>query len=235
MRATLLILLISYSFYSGIGNSKNRESKPAPGNYIDPYLLIQEGQALLKEGDLVARLNQDPTSRFIKDFNRHDKSYSHAGIVLYENGYPYIYHIVNGDENPDEKLRKDSLNRFCNPGRNAAYGIFRYDMSTDEIKRLKNLIHKWYAKKVRFDPTFNLKTNDKMYCSEMISKALGLATNKRLLTGTTKLTDTEAKLFSEYGHLPFAYTSKLSVVSIDDLYTNSFCHLIKKYNYGIYK
>ena len=197
--------------------------------------MINEGQTLLKEGDLVVRLNQDPTSRFIKNFNRRDKNYSHAGIVLYEDGYPYIYHIVNGDENPDEKLRKDSLSRFCNPRKNTAYGIFRYEMKTGEIKSLKDLIHKWYEKGVRFDLKFNLKTDDRMYCSEMISKALASATRERIMIKTTKPTPTEAGIFSLYMHLPLTYTSKLRIVSIDNLYANPYCHLVKEYNYKIHR
>jgi len=232
MRTLTLILLISLGFYSRIGNVANQEAiLIAPNNFVDPYKMINEGQTLLKEGDLVVRLNQDPTSQFIKNFNRLDKKYSHAGIVLFENGYPYIYHIVNGEENPDEKLRKDSLSRFCNPRKNIAYGIFRYKMDTDEIKKLKILIHKWYTRGVQFDPVFNLGTNDKMYCSEMIGKALAIATNKRILVETTKLTNEEASIFSAYTHLPFRYTNKLRIVSIDNLYKHSSCYLIKEYNY----
>jgi hypothetical protein len=147
MRTMIIILLISRTLC--ISNATKQESTHvAPNNYIDPFAMINEGQSLLKEGDLVVRLNQDPASQFIKSFNRHDKNYSHAGIVLFESGYPYIYHIVNGEENPDEKLRKDTLGRFCNPRKNIAYGIFRYEIEAGEIKRLKDLIHKWYAKGV---------------------------------------------------------------------------------------
>jgi Permuted papain-like amidase enzyme, YaeF/YiiX, C92 family len=236
MRILIIILLVSNSFYACISHATKHEvTSMTPNKYVDPYKMINEGQTLLKEGDLVVRLNQDPTSQFIKNFNRLDKSYSHAGIVLFENGYPYIFHIVNGEENPDEKLRKDSLSRFCNPRKNMAYGIFRYNMDAREIKRLKDLIHKWYAKGVQFDPVFNLKTDDKMYCSEMIRKALARVTGKRILIETTKLTGTEARLFSAYSHLPFTYTSKLRIVSIDNLYKHSSCCLIKEYNYKMYR
>lgn len=209
-----------------------RNSAPVPPNLQPaPYTMINEGQSLLKEGDLVVRLNLDPASRFIKNFNRHDKNYSHAGIILYENGYPYVYHIVNGIENPDEKLRKDSLSRFCNPKYNIAYGIFRFKLKTSEIRNLKDLVHTWYEKGVRFDFEFNLKTDDRMYCSEMISKALARATAERILIKTTKPTLIEARIFSKYMNIPFTYASKLQIVSIDNLYTNPNCHLVKKYIY----
>jgi len=234
MKALLLILLASYSFYSCISHARKQESiLGAAVDYVDPSAMINEGQSLLKEGDLVVRLNQDPASQFIKNFNRRDKKYSHAGIVLFENGYPFIYHIVNGEENPGEKLRKDSLSWFCNPRKNLAYGIYRYELGENEIKRLKTLIHKWHAKGVQFDHGFDLRTDNKMYCSEMVGKALETVTNKRILIETTELTSTEAGVFSVYMNLPLDYTSKLKIVSIDNLYNTMSCKLIKEYNYKI--
>lgn len=230
---SLLILLIAYfSAYSITKGFTNHQSSISPQkNYTDPYKMIEEGESLLKEGDLVVRLNQEPASRFIKNFNRHDKSYSHAGIVLFENGYPYVFHIVNGEENPDERLRKDSLKQFCSPRKNNAFGIFRYQLKPDQVKRLREVIHKWYTEKIRFDSAFDLNTNDRMYCSEMVSKALSVATNQKISIETTGLTTPEALVFSTYMHLPFSRTKDLKLVSIDDLYCNSFCHLIKRYSY----
>lgn len=233
----LIVLLFSYyTVYSFTGSFiKPKTVFATHHKTVDPYKMIAEGQTLLKEGDLVVRLNEDPLSRFIQNFNRHDKSYSHSGIVLFENGYPYIFHIINGDENPDERIRKDSLKQFCSPRKNLAYGIFRYDLKPGEIKKLKDIIYKWYAKGIQFDSLFNLKTDNRMYCSEMVSKALMRATNDRIMIETTPLTNTEALTFSAYAHLLFSYTSKLKVISIDDLYTNSFCRLIKRYNYRMPK
>ena len=65
----------------------------------------------------------------------------------------------------------------------------------------------------------------------MISKALAGATHKRIWVETTALTSKEAVLFSAYMHLPVAYVSKLQIISIDNLYKNPHCDLIKEYNY----
>jgi hypothetical protein len=206
------------------GNTASRE------NYPDPLASVKEGQSLLKDGDLVLRLNHDPSSRFIKEFNRHDKSYSHAGIVFFENGYPYIFHAISGDESPNGKLKKDSLVKFCNPGKNIAFAIYRYNLNPEETKKAKSLVYDWFSKGVRFDHSFNLKSDDRMYCSEMVSKAL-MRANKRILIEPTNLTATEATFFSAYTHLPYDYTSKLQLVSIDALYINPNCHLVKEYRY----
>jgi hypothetical protein len=142
VKSLILILIVFFSFCSCINEAnKHTSAIVTSNNYIDPFRMISEGQALLKDGDLVVRLNQDPCSQIIKNFNRRDKSYSHAGIVLYENGYPYVYHIVNGPENPDGKLKMDSLSHFCNPRKNIAFGIFRYEIKVNEVKNLISLIH----------------------------------------------------------------------------------------------
>ena len=229
-----IILIGCYAFL--LGAAKPRQKKEALAgttatHYIDPLLLMNEAQSLLKEGDLVLRLNTDPASQYIKNFSRTDKSYSHAGIVIVENGYPYVYHIVNGTENPGEKLRKDSLKQFCNPRRNLGFGIYRYNLSSSETGSLHKLLQQWYAKGIGFDSVFNFRSNDKMYCSEMVSKALTKATHKRIVPAAVVLTAAEAGLFSAYMHLPYSYTSTMGVVPIDNLYLHADCRLVKRYKY----
>jgi hypothetical protein len=195
------------------------------------FSMIEKGRSLLQEGDLVLRLNHDPTSQFIKYFNRNDKSYSHAGIVLFENGYPYVYHIVNGDVNPTEQIRRDSLMRFCDPRKNFGFGIYRYKINAAETRKLKAVIHDWQKKKLRFDHSFNLNTDDRMYCSEMISKALAKATGKRIEIATTQPTVIEAAALSSHVHLPMAVAGQLKMIAIDNLYMNAYCVPVFRFQY----
>jgi hypothetical protein len=214
------------------GNTKTTAAAPAITNgFTSAYTMIEKSQSILKDGDLVVRMNQDLTSHFIKYFNRQDKRYSHSAIVIYENGYPYVYHIVNGDENPDKKLRKDSLYQFCNPKKNFGYGIYRYTLKTPELKRLKKVIHKWYAQEIKFDSVFSLKTDNLMYCSEMIKKALEKATGSRIIIETTKLTRQEAGILSSYLHLDSTYTKNLKLIAIDNLYMNEHCSAIANFDF----
>jgi len=229
MKMIYFILIALSCIYPGIKNRKTFSS--APLQYRGAEQLMGQAKVLLQDGDLVVRLHADPTSRFIQHFNRTDKNYSHAGMVLMENGHPVIYHIVNDNEIPDEKMRKDPVEKFCDPRKILSFGVFRYNLDSAELKRLKKIIHLWYGKGIRFDPTFNYNTNDKMYCSEMISKALKQATGGRILIGKTHLTTTEANLFSGYTGLPSSYTKKLSIVAIDNLYVNKFCELVEHYHY----
>jgi hypothetical protein len=232
MKHLIILLIIFYPFYLFIRHDAEKHAATmAAITRLNPYAMIEDGQSRLKEGDLVVRMNRDPSSRFIKYFNHKDKSYSHSGIVLFEHGYPYVYHIIDGEENPDKKMRKDSLKHFCNPRRNVAYGIYRYNMSADEISKLKNIVHEWYDNGLRFDSLFSLQSDDRMYCSEMISKAVVTATNKRIIIEPIELSTVEASFLTAYTHLPITYTNRLPIIPIDALYINPFCRLIKKYDY----
>lgn len=227
---TLLFISSPLFFYVNKG-TEAYANRDVHNMYWSPLKMIEEGQAHLQEGDLVVRLSRDPVSGYIKQFNRQDKKYSHSGIVIFEQGQPYVYHIVNGQENPDEKLRRDSLSRFCDPKYEKAYGIFRYDMSKSEILKLKTYVQTLYVRGVRFDNDFNFATNERMYCSEMISKALTESTAKRIFVEPVALSTVEALCISAHTHLPLSYTSHMSIVPIDALYENPFCHLVREYRF----
>lgn len=232
MKHLLIMSIVFVPFTVYINHAaKQHAATIASITRLNPYGMIEDGQSRLKEGDLVVRMNRDPSSRFIKYFNHKDKSYSHSGVVLFENGYPYVYHVINGAENPDQKIRMDSLAQFCSPKRNLAFAVYRYNMSEKEIYRLKMIVHKWYEKGVRFDSLFSLSSDDRMYCSEMVSKSLAEATGNRIMIQPIRLTLAEASCLTAYSCLPLSYTNGLPVIPIDALYVNPFCRLIKKYDY----
>ena len=229
-RVFVILLLIGHGFYLGIlpqyktqiiGNNK------APV-FINPYDCIKEAKSLLREGDIIMRLNTDPSSQLIRNFNRRDKKYSHSGIVLFENGHPYVFHISNGRQKAETKIRKDSLERFCNPMGNSSFGIFRYDFSSKELKNLKTVVHKWRSNGVSFDDRFDLATNTKMYCSEMVAKAAEAATQGRIHINPTKLTRLELTVLSAYTKHSFGQTE---IIAIDDLYEQPSCKTVKEYIY----
>ena len=192
---------------------------------------IQEAQQLLKEGDLVLRNGNEFTSQIIKNFSKKDRSYSHAGLVFFENGYPFVYHILTGDQNPSEKLRKDSLKIFCNSRKNFGFALYRYEIDASQVASLKKTIYDWHEKEIMFDSLFNMESNDKMYCSEMVRKALQIATNGSLILNTTQPDKKEAEYYSNYLKIPPATVAKMNLVAIDNLYLHPKCRKIKSYEF----
>jgi hypothetical protein len=237
MRKTAAIIL---SLCLGLASCTIRDKQPetkvygaATGDpYAPAYGLIAEGEAMLKNGDLVVRNGQEFSSQHIKHFNRTNKNYSHAGMVFFENGYPIVYHILPGDENPGEKLKKDSLSRFCNPRKNAGYAIYRYNVNEKEIAGMHSLFQEWYKQGIKFDSVFNYKTDDRMYCSEMISKALTKVTEKRIVLNTTRATRAECVFYSAHFKMKPEDMMKVELIAIDNLFVHPECRLVKAFEFG---
>jgi hypothetical protein len=215
-------------------NNDRPASSGQPGNtsaYMSSEEKIQEGVTMLREGDLVMRSGNEFSSQVIREFCRTDKSYSHAGLVFFENGYPMIYHILPGDENPDEKLTRDSLMNFVPPRRNLGYAIYRYQLQPGELKELNTIVHGWYNKGVMFDSLLNLDNDDKLYCSELVYKAVKNATKGRITFNTTQATLPELQIYSRYTHVPISEIKRNECVAMDNLYLHPSCTLIKKFTF----
>jgi hypothetical protein len=231
VKKIIISLLILHGIYVAISNSIIEPDMIRTIEKADPLNAIVATKNLLQEGDMVFRLNMDGYSQYIKKFNRQDKQYSHAGIVVMENGTPIIYHMVSEDENTDNKMSKYSYEEFINPKKNYSFGIYRNNLSDAEKMALIKQIKQWYNEEVEFDYNFNLQTNDKMYCSEMIAKAIAKATNNRIDINSTQLTSKEAIAFAAYLKKPVEYTKDLKIVAIDNLYKHKWCRVVKEYEF----
>ena len=168
---------------------------------------VDSAISLLKSGDIVLRTGNGAISQMLAQMNQKDKSYSHCGIVIIEQGYPFVYHAIGGEDNPDERLRRDSANRFFSPLNNDGIAIVSYDMDDAATEALKKTVLQYYKARPKFDMKFDLATDDALYCSEFVYKALNKATNN-----ATFITPTHAM-----GH---------TFVGIDDLFMNGHARFV---------
>ncbi len=225
-RLILFSLIVLPVFFLSISKKASEQDKPV----VDPYLSLSEAEKILKAGDIVLRMNKDPMSHYIRNFNLVDKRYSHAGIVLSKNGKLYVYDIINGPENPGERIRYEPLTDFCNPGKNTAWGIYRYDLTENELNKMHALMNEWIQKKIVFDKAFDPDTDDALYCSEMISKMFALSTNHRIRINTRKPNKIEALCLAGYAGLPLQHCLKIRMIAIEDLYLHPSCTMIKEFS-----
>lgn len=164
--------------------------------------VVDSTNKLLRTGDLVVRRGDDMTSYMLSRLNINDKKYSHCGIVVIESGNPYVYHSIGGEDNPDEKLRKDSASIWFSPANNMEYAAYRYNFSDSIIDKVISSVEILYKEQIMFDMDFDLKTDERLYCSEMVYKSLLRSIGSSL----------EIK-----PHKHFGYT----YVGVDDLYLNT--------------
>jgi hypothetical protein len=190
---------------------KGVEGRTASGSTIVGFSddinkqFVDSGVAMLQNGNLVLRMGLGADSHLLAQINQRDKSYSHCGIVVIEHGYPFVYHAIGGEDNPDARLRRDSASFFFSPQNNTRIAIVHLDLTAQQLLVLDTVVHNYYRARPKFDLQFDLATDDKLYCSEFVYKAMNKATHQSYIGLTTAA-----------GH---------RFVGIDDLFLNSHAQL----------
>jgi hypothetical protein len=174
---------------------------------------IHDARSSVISGDLVLRTGKDFTSDIMRKLSIHDKTYSHCGIASWENDTLFIYHALGGEFNPDQKLRRDVFEFFCNPYENKGFGIFRYKINDDQKQNIIKTARKFYNDHIMFDIKFDLATNDRMYCSEFVYKTIEKATDDSVRIDLTTVNH-------------FTY------VAVDNLFINPFCTELKRVTFN---
>lgn len=131
---------------------------------------------LLRDGDLALRTGADATSVMLRQMNQRDRRYSHCGLVFIENGYPFVYHSIGGEDNPDAALRRDSACVFFSPRSNERLGVARLQLSAQQFSRLHRIARRYWKARIPFDMDFDLGSDDRLYCAEFVYKAVREAT-----------------------------------------------------------
>ncbi|WP_118974646.1 YiiX/YebB-like N1pC/P60 family cysteine hydrolase [Taibaiella koreensis] len=167
---------------------------------------------IVRNGDLVLRAGSDAISALFKRVNTRDKTYSHAGIVFIENGYPFVYNCIGSAANPDALLRRDSLYAYITPADNLGYAVYRYQLRPAQIEKLYAVAVRYFKERRRFDPHFDLSTDSALYCTEFVYKAL------QETTGDKK-------------YLPLTEASGYSFVSVDNLFSRKDISLVCRIGY----
>jgi hypothetical protein len=236
--ASLLIIFVVISCTNSGGNPNAKKPVPLPDSVLtERWKVIRILKDSIHEGDLVVRCGNDFTSESLRDFSQQEKLYSHSGIALIHNGELLIYSNMAGDINPDEIMRRDNVDSFLTPANNIVAGVYRYDLSKEEIERLRSIVEAHYINKLQFDMNFDLSSDNKMYCAEMIAKSIQQATANRILIPKSEVNDDlrqkYLKIALEKKIVPSAKSvEQREYWSIDNLYLNPHCREVKKIIFG---
>jgi hypothetical protein len=158
-------------------------------------------QKFVHTGDMITRMGTDITSLMLSKINTTDTSYSHCGIVSIENDTAFVYHCIGGEFNPDQKMKRESLYAFTHPENSKRVGLFSPYFSEQQKVQLITHVKKLYASGLLFDMEFDLTTDNKQYCSEMIAKSIG-------------------HVMGNINWVKISSSDSLEWISIDNLYLN---------------
>jgi hypothetical protein len=226
-------------FWVLIGIScKNEQNNPT--KKLTSESILQSNIDSLKrtatKGDLIVRLNDDLISEQVKLLNETDKSYSHAGIIIEQNGQKYVCHIMPDLPGADT-IQLTPIDSFINPLKNIKCALFRYKISANEKDSLQAILLNYKQKDTRFDRVYNLKSDDALYCSEMISKSLSKATTNNIRFRDIKVPQKMARMlemyFKKYKNAK-QMVAEGTFITIDNLYLIDQCQELMQFNLKIF-
>lgn len=184
LAARIALLLPVAALWAGCGR---QTGEGAAGQRQRNKQAIDTAVAMLKTGNIVLRMGRATDSYMLSLLNQTDKSYSHCGIVVVEGGYPFVYHSIGGEDNPEARVRRDSAVYFFSPQRNNAIAVVQYDLDDSGINALVATAKDYYRRRLRFDLKFDLKTDDQLYCTEFVYKAVTYAARDTAYLPTSRL------------------------------------------------
>ena len=196
-------------------------------------LHIDSLKKICQPGDLVVRLGDDFVSDRIRYLSVTDHSYSHAGIVVMHNNTKMICNIYPEDVVAGaDTVRYDPIDSFLNRRTSLTCALYRYDLSESEKVNFEEELNSYHNNKIHFDKKYDLATDNEMYCSEMIYKALKKISADRILIEQSLIPKNIWNMiliyFKEYNFTK-NIISKRKIIAIDNLYTNPHCKLLIKF------
>ncbi|GAB4092163.1 C40 family peptidase [Flaviaesturariibacter terrae] len=230
MKCPLLLLICFLLTSCGSGRPGGAAAVPA-ALPADPVPARMDSlKALARPGDLLFRLGDDMVSYSIRFLSEKDPSYSHVGLLVPVNGSLQVAHIGPYDGGRDT-LHSEPIDSFLNPAKNLLAGLYRFRISDAERVRFLANVDGWRRRGVHFDYWYDLGTNDKLYCSELIAKSLAPATGNRLQFPGKLLPQSMLKLMYAYFATLSTDTTlirKRPYISLDQLYTSGHCDSLIK-------
>src|SRR5206468_1968823 len=129
-------------------------------------------------------------------------------------------------------LRLEPLEKFANPENNFELGIGRFPFTAEQVNKITTHLDSMRNSGVSFDFVFDLKTKNKMYCSEMIDDCLRFATKDSLYLKRNDFKD--PRLVKRVGRYLKADTNVVRsrlYIPIENIYLHPACKIIAQYKF----
>jgi len=156
MRNLKRVLLLLCLLVFGCGN----DLKPLEQEGV--YLLLMKGNGKMSE--------------YIVDFNKNEaKKYSHIVFFLNRNNESNAYHIL---PSMNKGVLKESLYKLLSNDMQISE-IWKLEINEQKQCRLLSVLDSMLNQKISYDFKFDYQTDDKLYCSEFVSKVLLVLDDKK--------------------------------------------------------
>ncbi len=159
----IIFIAASYSILSNHSIPSNKKQNSS---------LVLSNQLDLQNGDLIFRKGRSIESQIVL-LSDGNSDYSHVGIIYLKDGKPLVIHSVpaeNGEEH--EFIKLESVEDFLKKDKAVRFAVFRLEDSLiNSTKAASEFAYNCYLNKFCFDNQYDLNSDTKLYCTELIWKA----------------------------------------------------------------
>jgi hypothetical protein len=127
-----------------------------------PKLYASDISVYLKDGDIICRLGDRLWSYYFKDISPLDKRFSHLGIIRINNGKITVIHAEGRAIQGKDFVNEVDLDEFLEIAKTV--GVYRLNGYDGETISSAAMGYIGYP----FDWKFDLKDEDKIYCTELL-------------------------------------------------------------------
>ena len=215
-RARQVLFSCVFFYYAAFSIWSHLNYDPTPidlASAQEKWKKVEFDPTMVRDGDLLTRRGKGFISEQMMLFSKDDPKWSHSGIISKDpDGTVYVYHAIGGEDYADNSMKRQRIEIFAHPDVAYGFGVYRYDLNNDQFSKLDSILERQYRNKVQFDLDWDLESDEEMYCSELIYKALIDATGDKEYISLSKVMDKD-------------------YVAVDNLYLNKHCNQIFEYNY----
>lgn len=126
----------------------------------------------VRSGDVIFIRGKSIRSAVVRLLEGSNRDYSHVGLVVLENGHPFIIHADPAATT--DRVIKEPWDAVISPKRITTATIFRMaDSSTAERLGIQasTVAQRFWRDALLFDHEFDLTTPQKLYCTELVWRA----------------------------------------------------------------
>ncbi|NTW56256.1 MAG: hypothetical protein HGB20_04335 [Chlorobiaceae bacterium] len=133
-----------------------------------------------RDGDLVFRYGNGFWSPYFRDASTVHKRFSHTGVIVFRNGLPWVVHSDAHSMTGIGKVHLVRLDEFLSGA--SDYAFYRLDAPGNVRLRIAQAASSYIGRP--FDTEFDARDASKLYCSELVMRAVNEACGRPVIRPT---------------------------------------------------
>lgn len=228
-----MFCIVSLAFLFACNTTERTPAPRTPAEQNNAF--ISEAAGMIRTGDIVLRRGRDATSYRILQMSETDRTYSHAGIAVVKPDGVFIYHIVPPDlDEPkgDTLVRLETLQKFADQEKNLEFGFGKFKLNDQQVARMVSYVDSMRQASVSFDFLFDLRTSNRVYCSEMVDLAVRHASHDSIQLKRNAFKDPAlVKMVAAFLHASEKEVRSRIYIPLENIYLDSSFAMTAQYKF----